>query len=81
MNIKLSKGMQQKVLIIQSLIHNADLYIFDEPLSGLDDQTKERFVNEIKKLRKNSKLIVISTHSLKEYRLRVKNVIEMGDRK
>lgn len=77
--IKLSKGNKQKVNLIQALIGDSDIYIFDEPLSGLDNLSKEIFIEEIKRLRKNSKLIVISTHHLKDYRFRVKNIIQMGE--
>lgn len=77
--IKLSKGNRQKVNLIQALLAESDIYIFDEPLSGLDDDTKEVFINEIKRLRRNSKLIVISTHYIKDYRFRVKNIIRMGE--
>lgn len=77
--IKLSKGNRQKVNLIQALLAESDIYIFDEPLSGLDDDTKEVFINEIKRLRRNSKLIVISTHYIKDYRFRIKNIIRMGE--
>ena len=77
--MKLSKGNRQKVNLVQALLGESDIYIFDEPLSGLDDATKEVFIDEIKRLRKNSKLIVISTHYLKDYRFRIRNVIQMGE--
>lgn len=77
--MKLSKGNRQKVNLIQALLGESDIYIFDEPLSGLDDVTKEVFIDEVKRLRKNSKLIVISTHYLKDYRFRIRNIIQMGE--
>lgn len=77
--MKLSKGNRQKVNLVQALLGESDIYIFDEPLSGLDDTTKEVFIDEIKRLRKNSKLIVISTHYLKDYRFRIRNIIQMGE--
>lgn len=77
--MKLSKGNRQKVNLIQALLGESDIYIFDEPLSGLDDTTKEVFIDEVKRLRKNSKLIVISTHYLKDYRFRIRNIIQMGE--
>ena len=76
--MKLSKGNRQKVNLIQALLGESDIYIFDEPLSGLDDITKDVFIDEVKRLRKNSKLIVISTHYLKDYRFRIRNIIQMG---
>ena len=59
---KLSKGMQQKVLIIQALIHNADLFIFDEPLNGLDNQSQKIFFEIINEIKKNNKTLIITTH-------------------
>lgn len=58
----LSKGMKQKLLIIQALIHNPDLYIFDEPLNGLDQAAIEKFINLIKLLKSAAKTILIITH-------------------
>ncbi len=72
---QLSKGNKQKINLILSLIIESDIYIFDEPLSGLDIETKEVFINEIKKLRKMKKLIIISTHNLKDFNYKVKNLI------
>lgn len=59
---KLSKGMAQKVLIIQSLIHKASLFIFDEPINGLDFKSQQIFLNIIKELKKENKTIIIATH-------------------
>ncbi|HHU56621.1 MAG TPA: ATP-binding cassette domain-containing protein, partial [Acholeplasmataceae bacterium] len=47
----LSKGMKQKVNIIQALIDDADLYIFDEALNGLDKEMQKQFMDYIKKLK------------------------------
>lgn len=72
---KLSKGTRQKVILIQALMNKADIYIFDEPLSGLDDISRKHFIEEVKKLKLQSKLIIISTHHLKEYRFKEKKVL------
>ena len=72
---ELSKGNKQKINLIQSLIVDSDIYIFDEPLSGLDEKIKEVFINEIRKLRRKRKLILISTHHLKDFNFKVKNLI------
>ena len=77
---QLSKGNKQKINLIQALIINSDIYIFDEPLSGLDNEIKDVFINEIKRLKKLKKLIVISTHSLKDFNFKVRNLIYI-DRK
>lgn len=60
--VNMSKGMLQKVMIIQSLIHNSDLFIFDEPLNGLDKESQLLFLNIIEELKKNKKTIIVCTH-------------------
>lgn len=59
---KLSKGTLHKVLLIIGLNTNADIYFFDEPLNGLDDQMKKLFVEEVGKLKKQNKIVIIVTH-------------------
>lgn len=59
---KLSKGMTQKVLLIQALLHKPNLYIFDEPLNGLDAYSRIKFIKEIKLLQLQRKSIIIVTH-------------------
>lgn len=48
---ELSKGMRQKVLIIQTLLSDVDLYLFDEPMSGLDAESRSRFLSLVRRLR------------------------------
>lgn len=58
--IDLSKGTLQKVNIIQTLLKDADIYIFDEPFNGLDQKTLNNFVQLLKKLKANKALILTS---------------------
>jgi len=76
---ELSKGMRQKILLIQALATNSDCYIFDEPLNGLDDVSIELFIKEIEKLFKNGKLIIISTHQLEKFNTNNMKVIRLGE--
>lgn len=63
-NEELSKGMQQKVQFIASVIHDPDLLILDEPFSGLDP-VNARLLNElIRDMRDKGKTIIFSTHVL-----------------
>ena len=78
--INLSKGMRQKVLIIQTLMVNSDCYIFDEPLSGLDPVSQNIFMNEISKLFDNKKLIIIITHFPKQYNFNNKLIIDFNQK-
>jgi len=59
-----SKGMKQKILISAALLHNPDLLVFDEPLSGLDVTTALVFKNLIRALARQGKIILYSSHVL-----------------
>ncbi|MDR1517226.1 MAG: ATP-binding cassette domain-containing protein [Dysgonamonadaceae bacterium] len=61
---ELSKGMQQKLQFIATVIHNPDLLIFDEPFSGFDPVNVELLKNEILKLKAEGKTIILSTHNM-----------------
>lgn len=63
---RLSSGQRKKVLIMQSLIHNPDLIIMDEPTENLDPDTRDIFYKVVHKLVKQNKTIFISTHNLDE---------------
>jgi len=59
-----SKGMIQKVLISSALIHNPDVLLLDEPLSGLDVTTGLIMRDFIQRLAEEGKIIVYSSHVL-----------------
>jgi ABC-2 type transport system ATP-binding protein len=61
---ELSKGMQQKVQFITTVIHEPDLYILDEPFSGFDPVNAELLKNELLELKAKGKTIVLSTHNM-----------------
>lgn len=61
-----SKGNKQKIALISALATEADLYIFDEPTSGLDPLMENVFQNEVKRLKKAGKAILLSSHILSE---------------
>lgn len=77
---KLSNGTKRKIVIIQSLINDSDIYIFDEPLTGLDDNSKNSFIKELKKLKKRNKIIIIATHRLNDFKFKDKNIIKLNYR-
>lgn len=62
--MELSKGMQQKIQFIATVIHNPDLLILDEPFSGLDPVNSEILKNEILELKDKGKTIILSTHNM-----------------
>ncbi len=61
---ELSKGMQQKVQFIITVLHKPELLIFDEPFSGFDPINVELLKDEILKLRDNGTTIIFSTHNM-----------------
>lgn len=61
---ELSKGMQQKVQFIITVIHEPDLLIFDEPFSGFDPVNAERLKQEILELKAAGHTIIFSTHNM-----------------
>lgn len=61
---ELSKGMQQKIQFIATVIHRPKLLIFDEPFSGFDPVNANLLKNEILELRKEGSTIIFSTHNM-----------------
>ena len=63
---ELSKGNQQKVQLIGTLLHDPDLIILDEPQSGLDPVNMVLVRNLLKELRDEGRTILLSTHMMGE---------------
>lgn len=58
----LSKGMQQKIQFISTVLHDPDLLILDEPFSGLDPINVEFLIDVISEFKTQEKTIIFSTH-------------------
>ena len=63
---ELSKGMQQKVQFIATVIHDPELLILDEPFSGLDPINAKLIEDEIYNLKQQGKTIIFSTHRMEQ---------------
>ena len=61
---ELSKGMQQKVQFVTTVVHQPKLLIFDEPFSGFDPINANLLKREILKLRDEGATIIFSTHNM-----------------
>jgi ABC-2 type transport system ATP-binding protein len=62
----LSKGMQQKVQFIATVIHRPALLILDEPFSGLDPISTQLIAREIHTLRQDGTTVIFSTHRMEQ---------------
>lgn len=62
--IELSKGNKMKLGIAQVLCNDMDIYIFDEPLDGLDEAAKQLFKGKIMNLVYNEKIVILALHEL-----------------
>jgi sodium transport system ATP-binding protein len=65
---KLSTGMQQKVNIARTMIHNPEVVVFDEPTSGLDVMTSRSITQLIQDCKDMGKTVIFSSHRLGEIR-------------
>ncbi len=63
---QLSKGMQQKIQFIATVLHDPTLLILDEPFSGLDPINAELVMREIHAMKADGKTIIFSTHRMEQ---------------
>jgi ABC-2 type transport system ATP-binding protein len=59
-----SKGMRQRILLIAAIMHNPEIFIFDEPLSGLDVTSALIFKNLVQQLGQAGKMVFYCSHVL-----------------
>jgi ABC-2 type transport system ATP-binding protein len=72
---ELSKGMQQKVQFISTIVHEPKLIILDEPFSGLDPINADLIINEMQELKKNGATIIFSTHRMEQVEELCKSIV------
>jgi ABC-2 type transport system ATP-binding protein len=70
-----SKGMRQRVKLAQALVHDPELLILDEPLSGMDPLMRRKTVRLIKDWARGGKHIVVSSHILHEIEAMTSNIL------
>ncbi len=63
---ELSKGMQQKIQLIGTILHEPDLVVLDEPFSGLDPINQELFKETLARFRREGKTVLFSTHIMEQ---------------
>ncbi|HTU85542.1 MAG TPA: ABC transporter ATP-binding protein [Solirubrobacteraceae bacterium] len=64
--VKLSGGMQRRLLIARALIHQPELVLLDEPTVGLDPQVRQELWSLIVALRESGTTVLMSTHYIEE---------------
>ena len=70
-----SKGMRQRVKLAQSLMHDPDLLVLDEPMNGLDPMGRQEVAMILKKLALDGTSILISSHILAELEALCRNIV------
>lgn len=84
-----SFGMKKKIAFIQCLLGKNEIYMFDEPTSGVDIESAKLMMSELEKLKVQNKIILLTSHNLDEiekysdqvYFLENKAVIKANDKK
>lgn len=74
---KYSLGMKKKLALIQAVMENQDLMIFDEPLNGLDEKSIDVFVKLLEEEKAKGKTIIIATHKQNIFENILDRVFEM----
>jgi ABC-2 type transport system ATP-binding protein len=70
-----SKGMRQRVKLAQALVHDPELLILDEPLSGMDPLMRRRTIKMIKEWARAGKSVLVSSHILHEIEAMTSNIL------
>jgi len=76
-----SLGMKQKLGLAQVFMENPSILIFDEPFNGIEIKTADKLREELKKLSKEGKLIIIASHIKEDIKNLVDISLEMEDGK
>ena len=71
---ELSRGMQQKIQFIATVIHRPDLIILDEPFSGLDPVNTKLFKDIMLEMKNEGKTIIFSTHRMEQVEMISDNI-------
>jgi ABC-2 type transport system ATP-binding protein len=70
-----SKGMRQRTKVAQAIVHDPDVILLDEPLSGTDPVGRKIIVDLIRKMGEEGKTIVVSSHILHEIEVMTRNIV------
>jgi ABC-2 type transport system ATP-binding protein len=73
-----SKGMRQRVKLAQALLHDPDLLVLDEPLSGVDPVGRQELLALFRALAADGKCLLVSSHELEELERLTNHVVVMA---
>jgi ABC-2 type transport system ATP-binding protein len=70
-----SKGMRQRVKLAQSIAHDPEVLLLDEPVSGMDPVNRRRVIDLVRRLGREGKTVVVSSHILHEVEAMTRRVL------
>jgi ABC-2 type transport system ATP-binding protein len=73
-----SKGMRQRIKVAQAIVHDPDVIILDEPLSGIDPIGRQEFLSLFRDLAARGKCLLVSSHELEELEKLTEHVAVMA---
>ena len=73
-----SKGMLQKALLTQALLHDPELLILDEPMSGLDPESRDEVKRFLEEWKISGKTAIFSSHTLEDVALLATRVLKLS---
>jgi ABC-2 type transport system ATP-binding protein len=70
-----SKGMRQRIKLAQSVAHDPDVLLLDEPVAGMDPVNRRRVIELVRRLGKEGKTVLVSSHILHEVEAMTRRVL------
>ena len=70
-----SKGMRQRIKLAQSIAHDPDVLLLDEPVSGMDPVNRRRVIDLVRRLGREGKTVLVSSHILHEIEAMTRQVL------
>jgi len=70
-----SKGMRQRIKLAQSIAHDPEILLLDEPVAGMDPVNRRRVIDLVRRLGREGKTVVVSSHILHEVEAMTRRVL------
>jgi ABC-2 type transport system ATP-binding protein len=72
-----SKGMRQRLKVAQVLVHDPEIILMDEPLSGMDPVGRRQLIDKVREWGEAGKTVIVSSHILHEIEAMTTNIVLM----